>query len=175
VSMPAQVGVLVGACIVEFGLVRLLRFLRWRLFTPGPMLGLWLLFGMLGVPAVVYLIMGASPNGPAPGVAVLVALLSFPILPLGLGRSQGDKFDRLERQLLEKQQTQAWARLSSADRRQVRRCARRGQLHPDPLIAQISLQWASDYLERHDGLGWLPAKIVAASETAASSDVATHF
>ena len=46
---------------------------------------------------------------------------------------------------------QEWRELGIRDRREVRRAARRGQLHPYPYVAELARLWAAETLRMHVG------------------------
>ena len=45
-----------------------------------------------------------------------------------------------------------WWALSERERRQVRKCARRGERHPDPEIASAAEEWARSVLKPADSV-----------------------
>ena len=45
---------------------------------------------------------------------------------------------------------QAWKRLTTSDRTEVLRLAKAGQTHPDPDVARVANEWATEFV----GAGW---------------------
>ena len=155
---------LVAGLAVDFGLVRLMMFSR----TAWPPWVFVLIFYVvwLGVPCGQYpLVELFAPAAPAVA-ALIVLLIAGPVMVFSLIRRNGSRWDRFQRRKAALARDRLWLTLESGHRSQVRRLARQGQVHPDPVVEAVVRQWAAETVESNYGQYLRLAKRITAAEAA---------